>query len=200
MLLWSAKHCSGEKVLGRQPKWCSPILGQSEALRPCQEERSFSQLKVEKCPFKSFLLSPALDISNLFARQYILRKKQKKNKKIIKCGQNFPFKTFFPLFLSMSSSFHRLQTGYFYCVPFFFSSPRFPFVSLPLFPPNPLVVHNCRSAAFQPVTIKHSSYKTRAGFTRPPGSSRVTHKQTPTHTLKTDVAAPRSPSPTLDLL
>lgn len=147
-----------------------------------QQERTISQLKGERCPFKSFLLSPALDISNLFARQYILRKKQNKINKIRKCGQNFPFKTFFPLFLSISSCFHRLQTGYFYCVPFFFSSPHFPFVSLPLFSPNPLVVHNYRSAAFQPVIIKHSSYKTRAGFTRPPGSSRVTHKQTRTYT------------------
>lgn len=89
----------------------------------------------------------------------------------------FPFKTFFPLLLSILSSLNSIHSRWdIFTKAFFSPSPLFPCVSLPLFPPNPLVVRNYRSAASQPVIIKHSSYKTQAGFTRPPGSSTVTHK------------------------
>lgn len=38
---------------------------------------------------------------------------------------------------------------------------------------NPTLVYKYRSVAFQPVIIKHSSYKTWAGCTRPPGSAEL---------------------------
>lgn len=66
------------------------------------------------------------------------------------------------LLLGFSQSFAR--TGYF-CRTF---APFFLCFFL-----NPTLVYEYRSVAFQPVIIKHSSYKTWVGCTRPPGSAEL---------------------------
>lgn len=174
--------------------WLSTKPDQSEALclHPSEGTDLKSVFLKVSCNRVLVIFLPSLPTTHF---------KEKKQNKINR-GQRFPSRHSFLCFCPFSPpSTPSTPDRIFLLCAFFFSFP-FSFVSLPPFLPNPLVVRNYRSAAFQPVIIKHSSYKTQAGFTRPPGSRGVTHKQTLTHmrTFDTDVAAQRSPSPTPDLL